>query len=118
MLLRATLLFILLSPGFLLTLPPIGRVWMSRKTSVLAILVHAAAFYLLLRFSDSIPLLNRIEGYRNAMGEGCQRDRDCESWRCRFLYGYDKRVCLGKENIFGDPTMPSPPPPSSAEVAT
>ncbi len=110
MLLRATLLFILLSPGFLQTLPPIGRVWMSRKTSVMAILVHATLFFLLLRFSDSILLLNRIEGYRNAMGEACQRDRDCESWKCKFLYGFDKRICLGKENIFGDPTMPSPPP--------
>ena len=107
MLLRATLLFILLSPGFLLTLPPIGRVWMSRKTSVLAILVHAVVFYLLLRFSDSIPVLNRVEGFRNANGEPCQRGRDCQSWRCRFSASANKRICLAKENVFGDPTAPA-----------
>lgn len=114
MLLRATLLFILLS----LTLPPIGLNRMSRKPPVLAILAYAAVFYLLLRFSDSIPLLNRIEGYRNAMGEACERDRDCESWRCKYLYGFNKRICLGKENVFGDPTIPTPPPPSPAEVVS
>ena len=47
------LLFILLSPGLFLTLPPLDRgVWMSRQTSVVSVLVHAAVFlviYALLR---------------------------------------------------------------------
>ena len=47
------LLFILLSPGLFLTLPPLdGGVWMSRETSVVSVLVHAAVFlviYALLR---------------------------------------------------------------------
>ena len=41
------LLFILLSPGLLLTLPPTAKgIWMSRETSIPAILVHALVFAL------------------------------------------------------------------------
>ena len=47
------LLFIILSPGLFLTLPPLSRgVWMSRETSVVSVLVHAVVFlfiYALLR---------------------------------------------------------------------
>jgi hypothetical protein len=44
-----TLLFIVLSPGLLLTLPPVskGKIFMSHETSVTAILVHAVVFALL-----------------------------------------------------------------------
>jgi hypothetical protein len=43
------LLFVLLSPGLLLTLPPVGKkVFMSGQTSTLAILVHALVFTLVL----------------------------------------------------------------------
>jgi hypothetical protein len=63
-LLRATLLFVLLSPGFLLTIPPIGKLFMSGKTSVAAVLVHAVVFYLALKFSSSIPLVNMVEGFK------------------------------------------------------
>ena len=39
------LLFILLSPGLLLTLPPVGKkVFMSGQTSIQAVLVHALVF--------------------------------------------------------------------------
>jgi hypothetical protein len=39
------LLFVLLSPGFLLTIPAEGKkVWMSGRTSVMAVLVHALIF--------------------------------------------------------------------------
>lgn len=49
--LLATLLFIVLSPGLLLTLPPVGKeIFMSLKTSILAILVHAVVFYILLYY--------------------------------------------------------------------
>jgi hypothetical protein len=44
----AVVLFILLSPGLLLTLPAGSRgVFMSGQTSVLAVLVHALVFYYL-----------------------------------------------------------------------
>ncbi len=52
------ILFVLLSPGLLLTLPPVGRrVFMSGKTSTVAVLVHAVVFivalYLMKRYHMS-----------------------------------------------------------------
>lgn len=59
--LHSMILFVLLSPGLLLTLPPVGRrVFMSGKTSTQAVLVHALVFMLV------IYLLRRegyLEGY-------------------------------------------------------
>ena len=69
MLLLATLLFIVLSPGVLLTLPPVGsKIFMSGKTSLLAVLVHAVVFYLVLCYRNSLPIVNMIEGFE-AEGE-------------------------------------------------
>lgn len=69
MLFGATLLFILLSPGVLLTLPPIGgKIFMSGKTSLVAVLVHAVVFYLILSMRRQIPVLNVVlEGFDDAM---------------------------------------------------
>lgn len=59
-----TLLFVLLSPGLLLTLPPIGKkVFMSGKTSTMAILVHALVFAAALYYRKSIPVLSSLEGF-------------------------------------------------------
>lgn len=66
MILTAVLLFVLLSPGVLLTLPPIGKVFMSGKTSLVAVLVHAVVFYVLLSYRRQIPLLNMVEPFQNA----------------------------------------------------
>ncbi len=65
MLFLATVLFVLLSPGILLTLPPIGgKIFMSGKTSLIAVLVHAVVFYILLSFRRQIPVINVIfEGF-------------------------------------------------------
>ena len=61
------LLFIVLSPGLLLTIPPIGKkVFLSGKTSRIAVLVHALVFFLLLTFRRSIPILNQLEGFQDA----------------------------------------------------
>ena len=58
------LLFVLLSPGLLLTLPPVGKgIFMSGKTSVVAVLVHAVVFAVLLKYKSSIPVLNQLEGF-------------------------------------------------------
>lgn len=60
--LAAVVLFILLSPGLLLTLPPVGKkVFMSGLTSKVAVLVHAIVFYVLLSYKDSIPLLGDLD---------------------------------------------------------
>ena len=50
-----TLLFILLSPGFLLTIPPVGKkVFMSGQTSTTSIFVHALVFTGVLYALDSL----------------------------------------------------------------
>ena len=63
--LTETLLFVLVSPGLLLTLPPVGKkVFMSCKTSVAAVLVHAVVFAILLAFRKSIPGLRTLEPFQ------------------------------------------------------
>ena len=84
MLFGATLLFILLSPGVLLTLPPIGgKIFMSGKTSLVAVLVHAVVFYLVLSMRRSIPVINVIlEGFEDkkvAKGGMCTKTEECEA---------------------------------------
>lgn len=47
----ATVLFIFFSPGVLLTVPPDeGSLVMSQDTNIMAVLVHGAAFYVVLKF--------------------------------------------------------------------
>ena len=56
----AAFLFIILSPGFLLTLPPVGgKLFMSYKTSLFSILVHS------LVFAAAIFFLNQVEAFQN-----------------------------------------------------
>jgi hypothetical protein len=73
---KLALLFALLSPGFLLTLPPVGgKVFMSGKTSLIAVLVHAVVFYLVARY-----VLGVEEGFGNKCRkytETCQKNSDC-----------------------------------------
>lgn len=71
MLWLATLLFIALSPGVLLTLPPVGgKIFMSGKTSLIAVLVHAVVFFVLLSFRRQIPVINVIfEGFEEPATE-------------------------------------------------
>ncbi len=58
-----TLLFILLSPGLLLTLPPIGRgIFMSGKTSMMAIIVHAIVFYIVAYLLRSYGIV-QLDGF-------------------------------------------------------
>jgi hypothetical protein len=68
-----TLLFVLLSPGVLLTLPPKGKgIWMSGQTSLIAVLVHAVVFMVALHYLRSSGM---FEGFQDAMGmagaDGC-----------------------------------------------
>lgn len=85
----ATLLFIVLSPGLLLTLPPVGKeIFMSLKTSILAILTHAVLFFILLYFFE-----DATEGFENpskpvcgttskATGCECSVYVQCKSGKC------------------------------------
>jgi len=59
-----TLLFILLSPGFLLTIPPVGkRVLMSGQTSMTSVLVHALIFTSILYGIKYMQDKNKREGF-------------------------------------------------------
>jgi hypothetical protein len=95
----ATLLFIALSPGLLLTIPAVGKkVFMSGKTSIAAILVHAVLFYLLLTYHKSIPILNMIEGFqttKKGQGEVCSTTSNCiAGLECRIpAPGQTQRKC-------------------------
>jgi len=52
MLLLSTLLFILLAPGMIITLPPESLgLWTSEQTSTAAVLVHAVAFYTIMKLT-------------------------------------------------------------------
>lgn len=65
--LREAILFFLLSPGLILTIPSAGKkFFMTRKTSLAAVGVHALVFAVALYFIDYIPILNRIEGFQAA----------------------------------------------------
>ena len=62
-------LFLLLQPGLLLTIPPVGKkIFMSGKTSVTAIMVHALIFAAIIYFKSSIPILRDIEGFAPSKG--------------------------------------------------
>ena len=72
--LAEVVLFILLSPGLLLTLPPVGKkIFMSCQTSTAAVFVHALVFYWALVYLPYIPILNRLDGFQNAKGSAGPR---------------------------------------------
>ena len=67
MLVLATLLFVLLSPGVLLTLPAGSKgVVMSGQTSFMAVLVHAVLFYFLVPFLAPTARRLGLEGFQGA----------------------------------------------------
>ena len=65
-----TLLFVLLSPGVLLTLPPKGKgIWMTGQTSLVAVLVHAVVFILAFNYLRGTGM---FEGFEDApAADGC-----------------------------------------------
>jgi len=65
MLVLATILFVLLSPGILLTLPAGGKgIVMSGQTSIMAVLVHAVLFYFLVPFLAPLARRVGLEGFQ------------------------------------------------------
>lgn len=66
--LAEVVLFVLLSPGLLLTLPPVGKkIFMSCQTSVAAVFVHALVFALALMYLPYIPILNSLDGFQSTV---------------------------------------------------
>jgi hypothetical protein len=71
MMLVATLLFILLSPGVLLTLPAGSKgIVMSGQTSLMAVLVHAVLFYFLVPFLAPMARRLGLEGFQDNKDAG------------------------------------------------
>jgi len=64
-----TLFFILLSPGVLLTLPPLGNIFLSQKTSLIAVFTHGILFWLLINYKRYIPFTQSMEGFQDAVPE-------------------------------------------------
>ena len=98
MLWLATLLFVVLSPGVLLTLPPGSKgIFMSLQTSLLAVLVHAVVFYLALIFLPSY-----VEGFQappastlKAQGIPAAGQKSCESDSdCLGIQSCKNKVCV------------------------
>ena len=76
-------LFAALSPGLLLTLPPVGnKVFLSGKTSVVAVLTHAVVFAVALYYLKPVLEGFEKEKFQNKMKEG-------------FISGYDILKGLG-----------------------
>ena len=77
------ILFFVLSPGVLLTLPPVGKkIWMSGQTSITSALVHAVVFvgilYLIQQNTDV------MEGFAPSLcgGKRCTPGQECCDGRC------------------------------------
>ena len=68
MLIIATILFILLSPGMIITLPPVGKLLFSEETNNLAILVHSAIYYLILKLTmKDFPIFKYLKLLENEL---------------------------------------------------
>ena len=64
MLLLATILFIVLSPGVFLTIPPVGNsLFLSGKTSLLSVAVHALLFTAILYCCKQMRMFRVLEGF-------------------------------------------------------
>lgn len=69
MLLVVVLLFILLSPGVLLTLPPGSKgIWMSRQTSFAAVVVHTIVFLGVLYAVKNHLYPSRVDAFQDKKG--------------------------------------------------
>ncbi len=79
--LTATLFFVLLSPGVLLTLPAKSKgIFMSGQTSMLAVLVHSVVFYVVLKYL--LPMVG-VEGFQDGtFGSACKENKDCKQGVC------------------------------------
>lgn len=59
---KEVLLFILLSPGIILTLPPVkNTIFFSGRTSVLAVFVHALIFAAVIYYAKDLPNLEPFQ---------------------------------------------------------
>ncbi len=124
-LLYLTILFVVLSPGVLLTLPPVGsKIFMSGKTSLFAVAVHAIVFYLVATYV--LPMVG-LEGFQTAQAPGtvgrygnCVIDAASARHRCKagLKCVYDGNTDNGRNPFSCKPESAVPPPPPRVDVNT
>lgn len=90
MLVLAAILFFVLSPGVLLTLPPVGnKIFMSGKTSISAAAVHAVVFALLYACLKKCWKYT-VEGFGDLpKGSDCGKGKNPNGT----YYSYDASMC-------------------------
>ena len=89
------ILFFVLSPGVLLTLPPGSRgVFGSGQTSVAAAAVHALVFMVAVHLLW-VYVLHPVEGFytKKAIGESCSSSDQCSSRNCKKNYQTGESAC-------------------------
>ncbi len=76
------ILFFVLSPGVLLTLPPVGKkIWMSGQTSITSVLVHAIVFVGILYLIQQNT--NVMEGFATSIcNPKCGNGYVCQDGKC------------------------------------
>ena len=75
------ILFVLLSPGVLLTLPPVGKkIFMSGQTSVVSALVHAIVFVGILYLLESYGLFEGFTALSTA--QYCSKIENANASKC------------------------------------
>jgi hypothetical protein len=97
MIVLSVILFILLSPGILLTIPPVGsKIFRSGKTSLIAVLVHAALFGLILYCLNQLPIVNELEGFNACVNHWDCPSSNCVNKKCRpSVFCRDNTDCIG-----------------------
>jgi hypothetical protein len=72
------ILFFVLSPGVLLTLPPVGKkIWMSGQTSITSAIVHAIVF------AGILYLIQQNTNVMEGFAPECTRDHECVGGLCK-----------------------------------
>lgn len=98
MILTVVALFIILSPGLLLTIPRIGKkMFMSGKTSVMAVAVHALIFGAILYFLFGM----RVEGFESAISgasQQCMSDCNGDSTNSHYTPTQKDKYCTAMCN--------------------
>jgi len=93
------LLFVLLSPGVILTLPPVGsNVFFSGKTSVTAVLVHAVVFAVVYQCAVKAIKDYKLDGFQGCISKGMRATNAAEC--CTGLIDSDNKcTCAGRNAI-------------------
>ncbi len=69
-----TILFILLSPGILLNLPPIqGKWWMTEKTSYLCVFIHMILFVFIYKCLEGLVIREDFKKKFRKAGQACPK---------------------------------------------